>query len=135
MSDYQHANASELQNTFPEAYFPSMMVDFTECKDMAKHFAEGYGNDGVIYKVNFSRVAEALNFRPRGTDLFDALSRYEYTKTSELNLNFLGVVHYLESNRVCKERKSDKYILALENIKVRNRCCLSERFYFRNAQS
>jgi len=98
MSDYQHANACELETYFPEAYFPSMMVDFTECKDMAKHFARGYGNDGVVYMANLSRIAKALNFRPLGTDLFDACSREKDTKTSELNLSFLGMVHYLESN-------------------------------------
>ena len=95
MSDYQHANASELKDTYPEAYFPSMMLDFTESKDMAKHFAKEYGADGIVYKAKFSRIEEILKFRPY---LSDALSGDRDVKTSELNLSYLGMVHYLESN-------------------------------------
>ena len=95
MSDYQHANASELKDTFPDAYFPSMMLDFTESKDMAEHFAKEYGSDGVVYEANFSHIEKVLSFR---SDLQNALSGDKSIETSKLNLSFLGMVHYLESN-------------------------------------
>ena len=95
MSDYQHANANELKKNFPEAYFPSMMLDFTESIAIAECFAKKYEPDGVVYKANFSRISEILSFRP---DLYNALSSAKDTKTSELNLSFLGMVLYCETN-------------------------------------
>jgi hypothetical protein len=89
MSDYQHLNV------FSNIYLPSMMLDFTECKQIAECFANNYGDKKVVYSANYSRISELLSFRP---DLYNALNGEKDTKTSELNLSLLGVVHWIETN-------------------------------------
>ena len=93
MSEYQHLNVFS-KNNF-KIYLPSMMLDFSESKDIAIGFAKEYETKKIIYRVNFSRICELLKFRP---DLFNALNGKKNIKTSDLNLSFLGVVLYLESN-------------------------------------
>jgi hypothetical protein len=93
MSEYQHLNV--LRNKNPSIYLPSMMLDFTECKSIAEGFANKYGCKKVIYRVNYSRISELLSFRP---DLSNALTSKKDIKTSELNISFLGMVHWLETN-------------------------------------
>jgi len=89
MSEYQHLNV------FSNVYYPSMMLDFTESKDIADCFANKYECKKIIYRVNYSRINELLSFRP---DLYNALNSEKDTKTSELNLSLLGVVHWCETN-------------------------------------
>ncbi|MDR3302776.1 MAG: hypothetical protein LBT01_09670 [Spirochaetaceae bacterium] len=93
MSDYQHLNV--LHKAYPNAYLPSMMLDFTECKCIADDFASQYLHNKIIYRVNYSRISELLSFHK---DLNNALTGAKDIKTSELNLSLLGVVHWLETN-------------------------------------
>jgi hypothetical protein len=93
MSEYQHLNV--LRNENQNIYLPSMMLDFTECKCIAEDFANKYGDKKIIYRVNYSRISESLSFQP---DLYNALNSEKDTKTSELNISFLGVVHWIETN-------------------------------------
>jgi hypothetical protein len=93
MSDYQHLNA--LNNINQKIYYPSMMLDFTECKCIAEDFAKRDGCKKIIYRANFTRILEFLSFRP---DLYNALNSEKDTKTSELNLSLLGVTYWRESN-------------------------------------
>lgn len=93
MSEYQHLNVLIENN--PNVYLPSMMLDFTESIDIAKKFANKYESKNIIYRINFSHIHDLFLFRP---DLCNALNNEKDKKTSELNLSFLGVVHYLETN-------------------------------------
>jgi hypothetical protein len=93
LSEYQHLTV--LRKETRNIYFPSMMLDFTECKYIAEEFANKYKRKKVIYRANYSRISELLSFQP---DLSNALTGEKDTKTSELNLSLMGVVHYLETN-------------------------------------
>jgi hypothetical protein len=93
MSEYQHLNVLSKEN--PNVYLPSMMLDFTESKDIAECFARKYEAKKIIYRVNYSRINKLLSFRP---DLHNALNSEKDTKTSELNISLLGVVHWYETN-------------------------------------
>jgi len=93
MSEYQHLNVFNKEN--PNVYLPSMMLDFTESKDIADCFASKYECKKIIYRINYSRINELLSFRP---DLNNALNSEKDTKTSDLNLSLLGIVHWCETN-------------------------------------
>ena len=93
MSEYQHLTV--LSKEKPNVYLPSIILDFTESKEIAECFASNYGYKKIIYRVNYSRINELLSFRP---DLYNAFNSEKDAKMSDINISLLSVVHWCESS-------------------------------------